>query len=356
MWGTTTTAPTGGAESTPAEEYRTTLKRLREKEADLLLQLEGHPAAPHRLRYELALVREMVRDTQAALRRLRPQRPRVRRYSLEGQSWQWLEKQSWDRLESMDRDNRERLEWMRAVVDDGTSEMTARQRQVFDLVYRVGKEVKTVAEELGVDPSTISRTARRAVEKLRRYAEGRELVRTCTRPDGSLEIRRVVEETALITPRQRQVLLLTLDGLTRKQAAQTLGVDPSTVGRTLRRGERRLKKLTHYLNSAELRAIRNQKLRADALNWRTSCKELSAKYGVSLWVVYKLTAGTRRWEGMTALQYDIWTRRQAGETPKAIAQALGMDVRNVYQALNRARQRGERKDLYVSDGKSVDHL
>ena len=194
MWGTTTTAPTGGAESTPAEEYRTTLKRLREKEVDLLLQLEGHPAAPHRLRYELALVREMVRDTQAALRRLRPQRPRVRRYSLEGQSWQWLEKQSWDRLESMDRDNRERLEWMRAVVDDGTSEMTARQRQVFDLVYRAGKEVKKVAEELGVDPSTISRTARRAVEKLRRYAEGRELVRTCTRPDGSLELRRVVEE------------------------------------------------------------------------------------------------------------------------------------------------------------------
>ena len=319
--------------------YRADLERLREKETALLTQLEGSPAAPYRLRYELELVREMIRDTRAALRRLRPQKPRTRRYSLDGQTWQWLEKQTWEQLESMDRDNRARLEWMRAVVDDGTSEMTSRQQQVFGLVYRDGKKVKEVAEELGVDPSTISRTARRAVEKLRRYAEGRELVRTCTREDGSIDLRRVVEETGLITPRQRQVLLLALDGYSRGRVAAALGVDPTTAGRTLRRGEKRLKKLTHYLNSAELRAIRNRKLKADALDWRKSCKELAVKYGVSLWVVYKLTAGTRRWEGMTALQYDVWTRRQAGESAKTIAQALGMDVRNVYQALNRARRR-----------------
>lgn len=319
-------------------EYRETLARLREKEAALLAQLEDTSAAPYRLRYELELVREMIRDTRAALRRLRPSRPRTKKYSLDGQAWQWLEKQTWEQLESMDRDNRVRLEWMRAVVDDGTSEMTSRQRQVFGLVYRDGKKVKEVAEELGVDPSTISRTARRAVEKLRRYAEGRELVRTCTRGDGSIDLRKVVEETALITPRQRQVLLLILDGYSRGRVAAALGVDPTTAGRTLRRGEKRLKKLTHYLNSAELRAIRNRKLRADALDWRKSCKELAGKYGVSLWVVYKLTAGTRRWEGMTALQYDIWTRRQAGESAKTIAQALGMGVKNVYQALARAKK------------------
>ena len=318
--------------------YRADLERLREKEAALLTQLEGAPASPYRLRYELELVREMIRDTRAALRRLSPRKPRTKKYSLDGQTWQWLEKQTWEQLESMDRDNRARLEWMRAVVDDGTSEMTSRQQQVFGLVYRDGKKVKEVAAELGVDPSTISRTARRAVEKLRRYAEGRELVRTCTRGDGSIDLRKVVEETALITPRQRQVLLLTLDGYSRGRVAAALGVDPTTAGRTLRRGEKRLKKLTHYLNSDELRAIRNRKLKADALDWRKSCKELAEKYGVSLWVVYKLTTGTRRWEGMTALQYDVWTRRQAGESPRTIAGALGMEVKNVYQALARAKK------------------
>ncbi|OUN06959.1 hypothetical protein B5G43_06550, partial [Flavonifractor sp. An92] len=58
-------------------EYRADLARLREKEAALLAQLEGSPAAPYRLRYELELVREMIRDTRAALRRLRPSRPRT---------------------------------------------------------------------------------------------------------------------------------------------------------------------------------------------------------------------------------------------------------------------------------------
>ena len=140
--------------------------------------LAAGEGSPHRLRYELGLVREMERDVRAALRRLRPQRAPVRRYSLDGRGWAWLEGQSWERLESLDRDNRERLAWMRAVVDDGTSTLTPRQREVFRLLYREGIPAKTAAAGLGVDPSTVYRTARRAVEKLRRYAEGRELVRT----------------------------------------------------------------------------------------------------------------------------------------------------------------------------------
>ena len=71
--------PTGGMSGTSAEnEYRETLARLREKEATLLTQLEESPAAPYRLRYELGLVREMIRDTRAALRRLRPRKPRTK--------------------------------------------------------------------------------------------------------------------------------------------------------------------------------------------------------------------------------------------------------------------------------------
>ena len=123
-----------------------------------------------------------------------------------------------------------------------------------------------------------------------------------------------------------------------RQIGERLGVDRSTAARTLRRGERRLKKLTHYLSGPELRAIRDEKIRRESLNWQKSCKELAWEYGVSLSVIYRLTAGTRRWSGMTALQYDIWKRRQAGESPRSIADALGMDVGNVYQALTRAKR------------------
>ncbi len=341
MCGITTSRGTGGAGSTACEEereHRAALAALKEREGALARALEAGEGSPHRLRYELGLVREMERDTRAALRRLRPQRAAMRRYSLDGRGWAWLEGQSWARLESLDRDNRARLAWMRAVVDDGTAELTARQREVFTLLHREGVPARAAAERLGVDVSTVYRTARRGVEKLRRYAEGRELLRTCTRPDGSLDLRRVVEETALLTPRQRQVLGLALEGKGPGRIAAELGVDPSTAARTLRRGERRLRTLTRYLNSAELRAVRNQKLRRAALDWRTSCKELAARYGVSLATVYKLTAGQRRWAGMTALQYDVWTRAQAGQAPRDIAQALGMDVGGVYQALSRARK------------------
>lgn len=334
--------PTGAIANTSSEaaEYRESIARLKEKERALRAQLEDAPR-DHQLRYRLALVREMLRDTRGALRQLQPQRRsggRPRSVSLDGQPWQWLEKQSWDQLESMDRDNRERREWMRAVLDDGTAEMTARQRQVFTLLYRDGKRAPDVAGELGVDPSTIYRTARRAIEKLRRYAEARELVRTCVRADGTVDVRRVVVETAFLTNRQKQVLILTLNGLNGRQIGERLGVDRSTAARTLRRGERRLKKLTHYLSGPELRAIRDEKIRRESLNWQKSCKELAWEYGVSLSVIYRLTAGTRRWSGMTALQYDIWKRRQAGESPRSIADALGMDVGNVYQALTRAKR------------------
>lgn len=374
------TGTTGGTPSDLAAEYQATLERLRKKEQMLLAALgekipqppeaavslsgdmksaktggrrpegaEGifHKPPPHQLRYELSLVREMIRDIRAALRQLQPRHrpPGCRWSSLDGQRWQWMEKQSWDRLESWDRDNREQRSWMQAVLDDGTAEMTSRQRQVFSMLYREGKRPLAAAEELGVDPSTIYRTARRAIEKLRRYAEARELVRTCAREDGSIDLRRVVAETAFLTARQRQVLLLTLEGLNQTRIAAELGVDPSTVGRTLRRGETRLKKLTHYLSSRELRELRDHRIRREGLDWRRSCKELSAEYGVSLWVIYRLTAGTRRWEGLTALQYDVWTRTRAGESPAAIAAALGMDVRNVYQVLSRIRRRQKEAPL-----------
>lgn len=338
MYGTTTTGAIGAIANTSSEaaEYRESIARLREKEQALRAQLEDAPR-DHQLRYQLALVREMLRDTRGALRQLQPRRRsggQPKSTSLDGQTWQWMEKQCWDQLESMDRDNRERREWMRAVLDDGTAEMTARQRQVFTLLYRDGKRAPDVAAELGVDPSTIYRTARRAVEKLRRYAEARELVRTCVRADGTVDVRRVVVETAFLTNRQKQVLILTLNGLNGRQIGERLGVDRSTAARTLRR----LKKLTHYLSGPELRAIRDEKIRRESLNWQKSCKELAWEYGVSLSVIYRLTAGTRRWSGMTALQYDIWKRRQAGESPRSIADALGMDVGNVYQALARAKK------------------
>lgn len=50
-----------------------------------------------------------------------------------------------------------------------------------------------------------------------------------------------------VTPRQRQVLLLYYDrGMTMKEIARQLGIDRSTVSRTMLRGEARLRRCLRY--------------------------------------------------------------------------------------------------------------
>lgn len=50
-----------------------------------------------------------------------------------------------------------------------------------------------------------------------------------------------------VTPRQRQTLLLYYsDGLNMREIGERLGVDKSTVSRTIKRGERRLRRCLRY--------------------------------------------------------------------------------------------------------------
>lgn len=57
-----------------------------------------------------------------------------------------------------------------------------------------------------------------------------------------------------VTPRQREMLLLYYgQGLNMRQIGELLGVDKSTVSRTVKRGERRLKRCLRYTSDSLLR-------------------------------------------------------------------------------------------------------
>ena len=59
-----------------------------------------------------------------------------------------------------------------------------------------------------------------------------------------------------VTPRQREVLTLYYgQGLNRREIGQKLGVDKSTVSRTIKRGERRLQRCLRYGAEAFLRNL-----------------------------------------------------------------------------------------------------
>ena len=61
-----------------------------------------------------------------------------------------------------------------------------------------------------------------------------------------------------VTPRQRQALLLYYaEGLNMRQIGERLGVDKSTVSRTIKRGERRLQRCLRYGAEAYLKNMDN---------------------------------------------------------------------------------------------------
>ena len=67
-------------------------------------------------------------------------------------------------------DNSERLDRLRRNLRQAREqELTPRQRQLLELYYDRGKNMAQIARELGVNRSTISRTIRRARERLYRH-------------------------------------------------------------------------------------------------------------------------------------------------------------------------------------------
>ena len=66
-------------------------------------------------------------------------------------------------------DNSERLERLRRSLRQARErELTSRQRQLLELYYEQGMTIPQIAEELGLNRSTVSRTLRRARDRLYR--------------------------------------------------------------------------------------------------------------------------------------------------------------------------------------------
>lgn len=76
----------------------------------------------------------------------------------------WLRENAPDNREQMDR-LRRRLRQARE------QELTPRQRQVLSLYYEGGLKICQIAEELSLNPSTVSRTLQRAKDRLYRYLQ-----------------------------------------------------------------------------------------------------------------------------------------------------------------------------------------
>ena len=264
---TTMSPPTAGTAGTPSDlvgQYRETLKGLLEREKALAEQAAA--GEDNQLRYKRSMLREMIRDTRAALRQLAPKRGKYhasRRSSLDGALTEArLSYLAWQRRESMEHTE----------------------------------------------------------DKLRRYADARTLVARCTDSRGRLDVVRLTRETRVLTPRQREVLLLALAGLPPWAAAKKLGVHPSTASRTRIRAEWRLYRLVGVYRQGDRRAV----------DWDETCRAMAAEYGIGLGAVYKILGGLERGaEGPGLFQRQLLRRAEAGMSIKEIAAELELSERMV---------------------------
>lgn len=199
--------------------------------------------------------------------------------------------------------------------------------------------------------------------------------------------------------RQRQVLTMRYQkGLNNRAIAAELGVDPSTVGKTLHRAVDNLKRYadarvlvakctgeegrldvvqlvraTHVLTERQREEIlmvlagmsqtdiahrldldkstvsRTVKRSAGKLrklisaagatipaSWEATCDYLAEEYGLSLGAVYKAIGGSERGsDGLTLLQREIRMRLAQNKAPCEVAGALGINIQTVYRAANR---------------------
>ena len=228
-----------------AQAVKARLRALRERRREL----EGQLAAGGRTRaaqLELAGVEE---DLVACARRLRELEPRHRISrrttwtDVEGRGWDQLQYRTWAELEGAEPpQGPSPREEMRAALRQAREDLTPTQ-QAYLLGAEHGAGVAQVAAALGRSPSTVSRGLSRARARLTKKAQMLYQLRRAAGP-GTLDLSRREGMAALLAAlTDRQALYLFLyygEWMSLGEISALLGVDRSSVLRTIRRGLERL--------------------------------------------------------------------------------------------------------------------
>ncbi len=199
--------------------------------------------------YDLQMLREMRRDLKAAQRVCAASAVRtVKRMSLNSDNGAGLLADFFaSQLAASltkSRDSGGELQWLREVLADGLAFETPENRDILRLHDQEGQSIREIAGVLGRSRTAVSRRLKRTRERLRRYAADRLRLRRELLGE-ELDIERLLADLRCYerAPRQRQVLTLFFDGQRNFEIAIDLGLRPSHVSRTRKRGAEKLEVL-----------------------------------------------------------------------------------------------------------------
>lgn len=252
-------------------------------------------------------------------------------------TWSDIEGHTWNQLEAGDFVEVSRGEYddtMAAISDDAkllqdwmaesAAMLTDKQRVYMDMYYNDGLSLAMIADQFGVDPSTVSRTIRRGLVNMQKWVDSKRLAHMCDERGLKFDWVTFLHEVPMLTDRQREVMLIILSRAPkdRNDLAIKLDIHNTTVTRTVQYAIHKLKKLNVF--------GREPSRKFNIINWNDSDKySLCLETGMPISFYYKFCFRDQRFNGITRYMYEIFRRYEAGYTYQEIADELGIKKTSV---------------------------
>lgn len=220
------------------DELRTRKQELlARKKYELDLQAQGKGD-----NFALFMVNEELLDVNAQLRAFAPSR-RIGKRRTTSSEWAPDKQQfiDWTRKDA-DEETDEARAQMYGLLHNGIASISGRQREIL-LLWSDGLRVTTIAEQLKVDKSTVSRTLKRAQKNVKRITETRlavERLRDENRLDMSEPEVAKLLMSALTVHQAVCFYLYYSEQMSVREVGQLLRVDHSTICRTIQRALSRI--------------------------------------------------------------------------------------------------------------------
>ena len=312
---------------TQLEEFRAQMDKLKARREEYKGRLRAAGSASEReaLRQKLRTYGTMIRELQEQIDHLDPPAARKararknRRLDIGAMSfdffernhvvWSDLDGHTWEQVEagapvelgaSMD----QLQQWMA----EGSERLTERQRIYLDAYYNQGLSLERIAQEHGVNKSTVSRCVRRGLDRMQAWVDSKRLIADCADGRGGFDWTKYLSKVPVLTDRQRQLMLLVLSKLpkTQEELAEKLELESSTVSRTLSKAG----KTIHQLQ------VSGKPTGRPEIRWDKADKfSLALDTGMPLYFYYKYCFRGQRVGNMSRYRYEMERRR--GEPRKS---------------------------------------
>ena len=338
---------------TQLEEFRAQMDKLRVRLKEYKEKQKAASSAQERneARRKSATYRTMIRELQEQIDFLDPpeqrkaRRAQRKRLDIGAMSWDFFERSgtvwsdldghSWEQVEAGDFvELGASMEQLQTWMAEGSEQLTERQRVYLDAYYNQGLSLERIAQEHGVDKSTVSRVVKNGLSRMQAWVDSKRMIQECADGKGGFDWARYLSQVPALTDRQRQLMLLVLSRWprTQEELADKLELDQSTVVRTLQRAGRTVQKLG---------ARGETSTRPEIRNWEGADKySLCLQIGMPLYFYYRYCFRGQQVGGVSRYSYELSRRREAGESVDQVARELGLKPKTVRSAYSRLKRMG----------------